>query len=118
MTLSSTEAEYFALSEVTKEIIFVKQVLETMGIIIRLPILVKVDNIGAIYLSNNFSLGQRTKHIDIRRHFVREFMEDGILKTVFVRTNDNSADIYTKNTTEEIFMSHIKKNLQDVRTIN
>ena len=118
VTLSSTEAEYVALSEVTKEIMFVKQVLETMGIMIKLPILVKVDNVGAIYLSNNFSLGQRTKHIDIRRHFVREFMEDGILKTVFVRTNDNSADIYTKNTTEDIYEHHKKKNLQDIRTIN
>jgi hypothetical protein len=118
VTLSSTEAEYVALSEVTKEIIFVKQVLETMGIILRLPILVKVDNVGAIYLSNNFSLGQRTKHIDIRRHFVREFVEDGILKTIFVRSEDNSSDIHTKNTSEETFIKHSRKNLQDVREIN
>jgi hypothetical protein len=48
VTLSSTEAEYFALSEVTKEVMFVKQVLETMGINLVLPILVKVDNVGAI----------------------------------------------------------------------
>jgi hypothetical protein len=66
VTLSSTEAEYFALSEVTKEVMFVKQVLESMGIEIKLPILIKVDNVGAIYLSNNFVLSQRTKHIDIR----------------------------------------------------
>jgi hypothetical protein len=83
-----------------------------------LHILVKIDNVGAIYLSNNFSLGQITKHNDIRRHFVREFTEEGILKTVFVRTADNSADIYIKNTPEDIFESHIKWNLQDVRTIH
>jgi hypothetical protein len=70
VTLSSTEAEYIALSEITKEIMFVKQVLETMGIGMKLPIIVQIDNVGAIYLSNNYSLGQRTKHIDIRRHFV------------------------------------------------
>ena len=75
VTLSSTEAEYFALSEVTKEIMIVKQVFETMGINLVLPILVKVDSVGAIYLSNNYSLSQRTKHIDIRRHFVREFVQ-------------------------------------------
>ena len=117
VTLSSTEAEYFALSEVTKEIIFVKQILESMGINIVYPIEVKVDNVGAIYLSNNFSLSQRTKHIDIRRHFVREYVEDGILKIVFVPTEDNEADINTKNTGEEIYIRHVKKNLLDIRKI-
>jgi hypothetical protein len=54
---------------------FVKQVLETMGIGMKLPIIVQIDNAGAIYIGNNYLLGQRTKHIDIRRHFV----EDGII---------------------------------------
>jgi hypothetical protein len=49
VTLSSTESEYIVLSEVTKEIMFVKQVLETMGIGLKLPITVKIDNVGAIY---------------------------------------------------------------------
>jgi hypothetical protein len=70
VTLLSTEAEYIALSEITKEIMFVKQVIETMGIGMKLPFIVQIDNVGAIYLSNNYLLGQRTKHIDIRRHFV------------------------------------------------
>jgi hypothetical protein len=74
VTLSSTEAEYIALSEITKEIMFVKQVLETMGIGMRLSILLQIDNVGAINLGNNYSLGQRTKHIDIRRHFVKNYL--------------------------------------------
>ena len=114
VTLSSTEAEYFALSEVTKEIIFVKQVLETMGINLVLPILVKVDNVGAIYLSNNFSCSQRTKHIDIRRHFVREFVQDGTLKTIFVPTDDNEADMHTKNLPEDVFIKHRNKLMEDI----
>jgi hypothetical protein len=55
VTLSSTEAEYYALSEVTKEVMSAKQVLETMGIKLNLPIQIKVDNVGEIYLSKNFS---------------------------------------------------------------
>jgi hypothetical protein len=117
VTLSSTEAEYYAFSEVTKEVMFVKQVLETMGINITLPILVKVDNVGAIYLSNNYSLSQRTKHIDIRRHFVRDFVQDGILKTIFVPTDDNESDIYTKNTPEDTFIRHRDKNMEDITKI-
>ena len=50
ITLSSTEAEYFAVSEVAKEVIFAKQVLESIGIKLVLPITVKCDNFGATYL--------------------------------------------------------------------
>jgi hypothetical protein len=93
VSLSSTETEYIALSEVTKEIMFVKQVLETMGMGLKLPITVRIDNVGAIYSSNNHSLGQRTKHIDIRWHFVRELVEQGIIKTALVGTENKDADI-------------------------
>jgi hypothetical protein len=92
----------------------VKQVLETMGIGLKLPIAVKIDNVGAIYLSNNHSLGQRTKHIDIRRHFVREVVEQGIIKTEFLGTDNNDADIHTKNTSEETFKRHVNKVLVDI----
>jgi hypothetical protein len=51
VTLASTEAEYIALSEITKEIMFVKEVLETMGIGMKLPTIVQIDNVGAIYLA-------------------------------------------------------------------
>jgi hypothetical protein len=86
--LSSTEAEYFALSEVAKEVILVKQVVDSMGFEISFSIMIKVDNVGAIFLANNFRTSQRTKHIDIRQHFVREFIEDGILKVIFVKSED------------------------------
>jgi hypothetical protein len=76
--------------------------------------LVKVDNVGAIYLSNNFSCSQRTKHIDIRRHFVREFVQDGIIKTIFVPTDDNEADMHTKNLPEDVFIKHRNKLMEDI----
>jgi hypothetical protein len=57
VTLSSTEAEYVSLSEITKEVIFVRQVLETIGIGVKLLIIINVYNVGAISLSNNHSLG-------------------------------------------------------------
>jgi hypothetical protein len=48
VTQSSTEAEYFAISEVANEILFAKQLLDTIGIQVDLPIIVRVDNVGAI----------------------------------------------------------------------
>ena len=53
VVLSTTEAEYMALSEVVKELKFIVQLLQTMNIELELPITVHVDNVGAIWLSNN-----------------------------------------------------------------
>ena len=76
VTLSSTEAEFVAMSEAAKEIKFIVQVLESMKQTVEFPIVVRVDNVGAIGLANNLSTSQRTKHIDVRYHFVREFVEE------------------------------------------
>jgi ferredoxin-NADP reductase len=88
-----------------------------MGIRLNLPIKIKADDIGAIYLAKNFSLSQNTKNIDIHRHFVREHQEEGTIDTTFIRSEDNEADILTKNTSEEIFLCHQSKLMQDVRKI-
>jgi hypothetical protein len=86
-------------------VIFVTQVVDSMGYKISYPFMITVDNVRAIYLANNHTTSQRTKHTAIRQHFVREFIEDGILKVNFVRSEDNDADIFTKNTTEELFQN-------------
>ena len=76
IVLSTTEAEYMALSEVVKELKFIVQILQTMNIEVELPITVHVDNVGAIRLSNNRITSDRTKHIDFRTSFVKEYQED------------------------------------------
>ena len=109
VTLSSAEAKYVAISEAVKEIRFVYQILKSMEIEIDLPIVVRVDNVGAIYMTENTTTSSRTKHVDTRYHFVREFIDDNFLKIVFVRSEDNDADIFTKNTSGEIFERHGEK---------
>ena len=103
VVLSNTEAEYMALSEVVKELKFIAQLLQTMNITVPLPITVHVDNVGAIWLSNNRKTGDRTKHIDIRTAFVKEYQEDGKINIKFVKSEDNQAYIFTKNTSSIIF---------------
>jgi hypothetical protein len=118
VTLSSTEAEYFAISEVAKELLFIKQIIESIGIKLELPIKIRTDNVGAIYLSNNYTTSQRTRHIDIRTHFVREHIEEGTFVVEFIRSEENDADIFTKNTTEEIFNKHASKNVEVLKLMN
>ena len=67
-----------------------------IGVKVPLPIVVKVDNMGAIYMSENDGL-KKSRHIDIRYHFIREYVDQGIVKIVFVKSEDNKADTFTKN---------------------
>jgi hypothetical protein len=62
--------------------------------------------VGAIYLAKNASTTTRTKHIDIRYHFIREHVDNGKIKIKFVRSEDNTADIMTKNLSGELFHKH------------
>ena len=84
-----------------------------MNIEVELPITVYVDNVGAIWLSNNRTTSDRTKHIDIRTSFVKEYQEDGKIITKFVKSEDKEADIFTKNTTNVIFQNNQKKLVWD-----
>ena len=111
--LSTTEAEYMALSEVVKELKFIVQLLQTKNIEVKLPITLYVDKVGAIWLSNNHTISDRTKHIDIRTSFVNEYQEDGKIVIKFVKSEETEADIFTKNTTNMIFSNHQKKLVWD-----
>ena len=118
VVLSATEAEYMALSEVVKELQFIVQLLETMNIEVELPITVHVDNVGAFWLSNNRTTNDRTKHIDIRTSFVKEYQEDGKIIIKFVKSEENDADIFTNNTTNVIFSNHQKKLVWDKTNVD
>jgi hypothetical protein len=86
-----------AMSEAVREVKFIFQVLQTMNVQVTLPIKVNVDNIGAIFLAENRNTSERTKHVDIRYHFVREMIDENFLSVKFVPTDQNIADIFTKN---------------------
>jgi hypothetical protein len=107
VTLSSAEAEFVACAEAAKEIKFVAQILNDMGIQVQTPIIVRVDNVGAIFMTENVSTSGRTKHIDVRFHYVREFVEANFLKIIFVRSENNFADGFTKNVSGAIYDAHV-----------
>jgi hypothetical protein len=116
VTLSSSEAEYYAISEVGMELKFVSLIMDFIEIDSSIPMKVYVDNIRAIHLANNASTGTRTKHIDTRQHFVRELAQgdNKILDIEFVRSDENQSDTFTKNTTTELFCKHTTKYMIDV----
>ena len=117
VTLSSTEAEYVTVSDVCTKIMFIRMLLVFLGVKVRMPIIVHCDNIGAISLSYNAKISQRTKHIDTKYRYVGEYVEQGVVEIVFVRSEDNIADIFTKNISLEIFKRHASRFLNEATEI-
>lgn len=101
VALSSSEAEYYAINDVGMEVTFLVQLLESMDVEVQLPITIFVDNIEAIFRSENSSTTS-TRHVDVRYHYIREFVEDGFVKIIFVEPKDNRSDILTKNVSSEV----------------
>ena len=86
------------------EIKFIYQLLLSIGIQVKLPIIVRVDNVRAIFMSKNTSTSGCTKYIDIRYQYVNEMILDGFLKVLFVKTSKNVAYVFTQNVRSETYL--------------
>ncbi|UYV65269.1 hypothetical protein LAZ67_3003763, partial [Cordylochernes scorpioides] len=98
VSLSTMESEYIALAQTTKEILWITQILENLKCLTNAsrPITVFCDNRAAIEFSKNNIENNRSKHIDIRYHYIREKVNSGDIHVNYISTNDNLADIFTK----------------------
>jgi hypothetical protein len=76
VTLSSSKAQYVAISESVEEIEFINFILLDIGIDIELSIVLKTDNIGAMFLTQNTSTGEHRRHVDTRHYFIREIVKE------------------------------------------
>ncbi len=102
LTLSNMEAEYEAASTCATEITFIQMPLEEgMPWVMTRSATILEDNTGAIYLMENQAVGNRTKHIDIRVHYIQEMTsgDDPRFRVVFIPLEMNFADLMTKNAT-------------------
>ena len=109
MSLSSTEAEYIALGTITQELLFQRQILnKLLNKGYNKTNIIYEDNLGAIYLTRNHQISQRTKHIDAKHHFIRNLVETKIINIKYIKSENNIADIFTKNVKEETFNKQAK----------
>ena len=93
---STCECEYVALSEATKEAIFLRQYFAEITQAPRKTVTIYADNQSSIALAHHHAFHKRSKHIDTKVHFVRCYIEKGYIKVIYVPTADNIADIFTK----------------------
>ncbi|KAL5770994.1 hypothetical protein ACOSP7_015148 [Xanthoceras sorbifolium] len=100
VALSTTEAEYVAVTEASKEMVWLQSFLEELGKKQEDNVLY-CDSQSAIHLAKNPSFHSRTKHIQLRYHFIRSLLEDGILKLEKISGAQNPADMLTKTVTTD-----------------
>ena len=102
VALSTTEAEYISAGSCCAQALWMKQTLMDFGLVFR-HIPIKCDNTSAINLSKNPILHSRSKHIEIRHHFLRDHVQKGDIVLDFVCTEKQLADIFTKPLNEDRF---------------
>ncbi|CAL9012342.1 unnamed protein product [Prunus brigantina] len=96
VALSTTEAEFIVATEACKEILWMKRFLQELGQEQHKYIL-HCDSQSAIHLSKNPSFHSRSKHIDVRYHWIRDVLESKKLQLEKIHADDNSSDMMTKS---------------------
>jgi hypothetical protein len=94
--LSSAEAEYVALSETSKEVLWLRRIAEHFEIKSTGPTRVLTDSQSAMAMVENDRFSHRTKHIDTKFHFVKSLVEEKVIKLEYEPTASNVADLLTK----------------------
>ena len=106
ISLSSTEAEYYSMTHAIKEALWIRLFLTLLSFPVPRPFPLLSDNQSACALANNSAITSRSKHIDVRHHFIRDHISDGTFCTNWVPTSDMPADIFTKPLASPLFIKH------------
>lgn len=106
VALSSTEAEYISCTDAGKEAVWLRSLATALGVPVAEPTLVHQDNEGAKALTQNSVFHNRTKHIDVRYHKIRELVDAGQVKFSHTPGTDLAADVLTKPVSGPSFATH------------
>lgn len=115
VSLSSTEAEYRAMAKAYCEFSWVQYLLRDLGILQQEPAELYCDNRAALHIAANPVFHERTRHIEMDCHYIRDKIQDGSITTKFVRSAHQLADVLTKPLGKEIFIPMVRKlGVQDI----
>ncbi|GMP34973.1 hypothetical protein CsSME_00052031 [Camellia sinensis var. sinensis] len=106
---SSAEAEFRAVAQGICEGLWLRRILEELHAELELPVKLYCDNKAAINISLNPVQHDRTKHVEVDRHFIKEKVEEGTICMTYVPTKEQIADTFTKGLSRQLFEDFIGK---------
>ena len=108
VSVSSTEAEYKALAKCLQELMWLRQLFDQMELGVRLPcpVVVNQDNQSAIHLAKCSGIKNRTKHIDVSYHFIKDLVRDKSVYLKYCPSAEMTADALTKPLGNILFLKH------------
>ena len=107
---STCEAELYAFAAAVNEVLWMRGLLNEIGLAVASSSVVHCDNQSTISISKNGVKSERTKHIDVKYHFVTEQINAGVIESKYVPTDQQQADIFTKALDKQRF-EHFRKEL-------
>jgi hypothetical protein len=109
VSTSTTEAEYVAAAEAAREAAWLKGIINELEINFHVDTIpLYIDNNSALKLTRNAEYHSRSKHINIKYHYIRQAVEEGIIDPQRVDTTENIADIFTKGIRSPLMNKHLK----------
>ena len=103
VALSTTEAEFIATIEACKELLWMKKLLNELGLPQENHKLFCDSQNSAIHLSKNFSFHSRSKHVDVRYHWIRDVLDTNQLQLEKIYRDENMSNMLTKSLPKENF---------------
>ena len=101
------EVEIAAGVMVAQDMLYMYHLLESLELEVELPMVLEMDNSGAVDIANSWSVGGRMHHVDIRNYFLHKLKDQGLLVIRHIAGESNDADIFTKNVMSAVFNRHI-----------
>ena len=109
IALSVMEAELYAAVQCAQDMMYIWRVMSGMGLQVKMPMTLEIDNKGSVDFCNNWSVAGRTRHIEVKQYFLRDLKELGILKVMWKSGEEMTSDIFTKNLGRPLFERHGSK---------
>ena len=113
VTLSVTEAECVAATSCVRDMIYGKHFIESLGLQVKLPMTLYMDNKGGVDIFNNWTIAGNTRAVSVRFCYIRELKEKGMLEIKWKSGESNSADLFTKNLDGATFAKHARVYMSD-----
>jgi hypothetical protein len=98
VTLSVTEAEFVACVEVVQNMLFARRILESLELKVKMPMVVDVDNFGAVDLANSWTAAGHTRHTATRINLLRELKEQGLISVQWISSVNMKSDMWEVKT--------------------